>query len=78
VAFSKGYIADFAKVWDEEGIKAVRHVAKKNPTAFLGIASKLIPQQVTATIETQLPWKLEPRGLGGIAGDYGRDQASAT
>jgi hypothetical protein len=57
-AFSQGYIAAFSEVWREHGIEAVRSVAKKNPTAFVGIASKLIPQQVTATIEQQLPGNL--------------------
>jgi hypothetical protein len=58
-AFSQGYISDFAKVWAEEGLACVRSVAKKNPSAFLGIASKLIPAQVQATIETQLPGNLD-------------------
>ena len=57
-AFSQGYISDFAKVWQEEGLRCVQQIARKNPTAFVGIASKLIPAQVQATIETQLPGNL--------------------
>jgi hypothetical protein len=53
-AFSQGYISDFAKVWAEEGLACVRKVAAKSPETFLGIASKLIPAQVQATLETQL------------------------
>jgi hypothetical protein len=58
-AFSQGYISDFAKVWAEEGLACIRNVAKKNPSAFLGIASKLIPQQVQASVETMLPGNLD-------------------
>ena len=30
-AFSQGFIRDFALVWAEEGLEAVRKVAKKSP-----------------------------------------------
>ena len=39
-------------------MRCVQQIARKNPTAFVGIASKLIPAQVQATIETQLPGNL--------------------
>ena len=39
-AFSQGFIRDFALVWAEEGLEAVRKVAKKSPEAFVkGIAA---------------------------------------
>ena len=34
-AFSQGFIRDFALVWAEEGLEAVRKVAKKSPEAFV-------------------------------------------
>jgi hypothetical protein len=34
-AFSQGFIRDFALVWAEEGLDAVRKVAKKSPEAFV-------------------------------------------
>jgi hypothetical protein len=34
-AFSRGFIRDFALVWAEEGLEAVREVAKKSPEAFV-------------------------------------------
>ena len=37
--FSQGFIRDFALVWAEEGLEAVRKVAKKSPEAFVAIAS---------------------------------------
>src|SRR3954462_4776247 len=38
-AFSQGFIRDFALVWAEEGLEAVRKVAKKSPEAFVAIAA---------------------------------------
>src|SRR6185312_292065 len=40
-AFSQGFIRDFALVWAEEGLEAVRKVAKKSPEAFVGIAARI-------------------------------------
>ena len=41
-AFSQGFIRDFALVWAEaeEGLEAVREVAKKSPEAFVAIAAR--------------------------------------
>src|SRR5262249_37235645 len=58
-AFSQEYIKAFADVWREEGLKCVQQLARKNAAAFVGIASKLIPAQVQATLETQLPGNLD-------------------
>ena len=45
-AFSQGFICDFALVWAEEGLEAVRKVAKKSPEAFVAIASRICPNDV--------------------------------
>jgi hypothetical protein len=42
-AFSQGFIRDFALVWAEEGLDAVRKVAKKSPEAFVAIAARIVP-----------------------------------
>jgi hypothetical protein len=42
-AFSQGFIRDFALVWAEEGLDAVRKVAKKSPEAFVAIAARICP-----------------------------------
>ena len=50
-AFSQGFIRDFALVWAEEGLEAVRKVAKKNPEAFVAIAARICPNDVRLTLE---------------------------
>ena len=35
IALSQGFIRDFALVWADEGLEAVRKVAKKSPEAFV-------------------------------------------
>jgi hypothetical protein len=54
-AFSEGYIRDFALVWAEEGIEAIRKVAKKSPEAFVAIAQRLIPSDVRLSLEEVQP-----------------------
>jgi hypothetical protein len=50
-AFSQGFIRDFALVWAEEGLEAVRKVAKKSPEAFVAIAARICPNDVRLTRE---------------------------
>jgi hypothetical protein len=57
-AFSQGFVRDYALVWGEEGIEAIRKVAKKSPETFVGIAAKLIPAQVSVDLQSQLPGNL--------------------
>ena len=45
-AFSQGFIRDFALVWAEEGLEAVRKVVKKSPEAFVAIAARICPNDV--------------------------------
>ena len=54
-AFSQGSIRDFALVWAEEGLEAVRKVAKKNPDAFVAIAARICPNDVRLTLERAIP-----------------------
>src|SRR5580700_3900130 len=54
-AFSQGFIRDFALVWAEEGLEAVRKVAKKSPEAFLAIAARICPNDVRLTLEQAIP-----------------------
>ena len=37
-AFSQSHVRDFQTVWDESGIKAIREMASKNPSGFVGAA----------------------------------------
>jgi hypothetical protein len=54
-AFSQGFIRDFALVWAEEGLEAVRKVAKKSPEAFVAIAARICPNDVRITLEQAIP-----------------------
>src|SRR4249920_3441993 len=54
-AFSQGFIRDFALVWTEEGLEAVRKVAKKSPEAFVAIAARICPNDVWLTLEQAIP-----------------------
>ena len=53
--FSQGFIRDFALVWAEEGLEAVRKVAKKSPEAFVAIAARICPNDVRLTLEQAIP-----------------------
>jgi len=57
-AFSQGFIRDFALVWQEEGLEAVRKVARKSPESFVAIAAKVCPNDVRVSIEQSLPGNL--------------------
>jgi hypothetical protein len=52
--FSRLY-SDFALVWAEEGLEAVRKVAKKSPEAFVAIAARTCPNDVRLTLEQAIP-----------------------
>jgi Family of unknown function (DUF5681) len=54
-AFSQGFIRDFALVWAEEGLEAVRKVAKKSPETFVAIAARICPNDVRLTLEQAIP-----------------------
>jgi hypothetical protein len=46
---------DYALVWAEEGLDAVRKVAKKSPEAFVAIAARICPNDVRLTLEQAIP-----------------------
>ena len=54
-AFSQGFIRDFARVWAEEGLDAVRKVAKKSPEAFVAIAARICPNDIRFTLQRAIP-----------------------
>jgi Family of unknown function (DUF5681) len=54
-AFSQGFIRDFARVWAEEGLDAVRKVAKKSPETFVAIAARICPNDIRLTLEQAIP-----------------------
>jgi hypothetical protein len=46
---------DLALVWAEEGLEAVRKVAKKSPESFVAIAARICPNDVRLTLEQAIP-----------------------
>jgi hypothetical protein len=46
-----GLHPDFALVWQEEGLQAVRKVARKSPESFVAIAAKVCAADVRVSIE---------------------------
>ena len=47
-------------MWQEEGLEAVRKVARKSPESFVAIAAKVCPADVRVSIEQSLPGGLGP------------------
>ena len=54
-AFSQGFIRDFALVWAEEGLEAVRKVAKRVLRPLWRIAARICPNDVRLTLEQAIP-----------------------
>jgi hypothetical protein len=50
-------------VWAEEGLEAVRKVAKKSPETFVAIAARICPNDVRLMLEQAIPWGNEPGRL---------------
>ncbi len=57
-AFSAAFYRDLAEVWAAHGKDAMLNTAKTQPATFLGIASRLIPQQVAVDLQASLPGNL--------------------
>jgi hypothetical protein len=50
-AFSQGFMRDLSKVWGNCGLATIEHVARTNKELFFGVCSRLIPQDVSITLE---------------------------
>jgi hypothetical protein len=48
--FNQDFVADIRTVWEEQGLTAIRYVARSEPAKFLQIAASLVPREVEATI----------------------------
>jgi hypothetical protein len=58
--FSDSFFKDLQEVWAGEGKTAMLLTAKKQPSTFLALAARLIPQQVEATLQAAVPGNLSP------------------
>ena len=57
-AFSAGFLRDLAEVWSEEGRETMVKTARTNPAVFFATCARLIPNDVSVTIQQQLPGNL--------------------
>jgi hypothetical protein len=58
-----GFLRDFFAVWEEEGIDAIRRMARDDPAAFVRLAGSLLPKEkehrhaiVGVRLWTQAEW----------------------
>ena len=58
--FSAMFMRDLQKVWVEHGAEAMAHTARSRPEIFVGICSKLLPQDVQIALQASLPGQLNP------------------
>jgi hypothetical protein len=56
--FSEAFMRDLSASWSQDGATVLRRVAKENPSSYFSVCARLLPAEVTATIE-----QIAPRGL---------------
>src|SRR5262245_40290081 len=54
------YVSDIAASWEKHGAKVLEAMATKSPTQYADLCSRLIPKDVSVTLQTRLPGNLEP------------------
>ena len=57
-AFSEAFMRDLSASWSQDGATVLKRVAKENPSSYFSVCARLLPAEVTATIE-----QTAPRGL---------------
>jgi hypothetical protein len=57
-AFSQAFMRDLAASWHRDGAKVLDRVVKDNPSGYFAVCARLLPTEVSATIE-----QTTPRGL---------------
>jgi hypothetical protein len=61
--FSKYFLDDLKVAWLKHGPRAIEHTATTNPELFFGICSRLVPRDVTLTVESAMPKGIGPDEL---------------
>jgi hypothetical protein len=61
--FSRYFLDDLKVAWMKHGTRAVEHTATTNPELFFGICSRLVPRDVTLTVEQSMPRGIGPEEL---------------
>jgi hypothetical protein len=59
--FSKYFLDDLKIAWVKHGARIVEQTATQNPELFFGICSRLVPRDVTLTVENAMPRGLDAK-----------------
>ena len=54
------FVSDVTVSWEKHGASVLETMAKKAPTQFADLCSRLIPRDVSVTLQQRLPGGLEP------------------
>ena len=61
--FSEAFIRDLSASWSQDGATVLKRVAKENPSSYFSVCARLLPAEVTATIEQTVPCGLDADDL---------------
>lgn len=70
VKFADKLVKDFSADWDQHGAATIKTVREKNPTAYLTIASKLIPADYEARLIVEHQHSLSDPQLLALSKDW--------
>jgi hypothetical protein len=77
------FLADVATTWEQHGAKILEGMARKEPSRFVDLCSRLIPRDVQLSLSARMPGNLEPDDwaamlelLGAIRTQLPGDQAA--
>ena len=54
-AFSQAFMRDLAADWQKNGAAVIARVAKDNPSAYFSVCARLLPSDVSVSIQAQSP-----------------------
>ena len=61
--FSDAFMRDLSASWSQDGATVLKRVAKENPSSYFSVCARLLPAEVTATIEQTVPCGLDADDL---------------
>jgi hypothetical protein len=47
---SESFLSDFHLIWEEEGLEAIRRVARNDPSTFVRVAASLLPHDINLSV----------------------------
>jgi len=57
--FSEKFVSDVAAIWDQHGADVLQKMVADEPSRFVELCGRLIPRDVSVTLQTRLPGNLE-------------------